>query len=124
MWLRCITGNRSDRRGLTRIIDRTRAPLGLDRVKTIFGNRKRPCRRKLREGRYEVVVETPTYDLTVFNVHYGKLTLKIYTKGERVLRIEVIVHNSKELLRNILDSSLRWTNSTSKTFAPFVPSRD
>jgi hypothetical protein len=24
-------------------------------------------------------------------------TLKIYTKGERVLRIEVIVHNTKEL---------------------------
>lgn len=79
------------------VIDRTRAPLGLDRVKTIFGNRKRPCRRKLREGRYGVVVETPTYDLTVFKVHYGKLTLKIYSKGERVLRIEVIVHNTKEL---------------------------
>ena len=43
------------------------------------------------------MVETPTYDLTVFKVHYGKLTLKIYTKGERVLRIEVIVHNTKEL---------------------------
>jgi len=66
-------------------------------VKTIFGNRKRPCRRKLRDGRYGVVVETPAYDLTVFKVHYGKLTLKIYTKGERVLRIEVIVHNAKEL---------------------------
>jgi hypothetical protein len=79
------------------LIDRTRAPLGLDRVKTIFGNRKRPCRRKLRGGRYGVVVETPAYDLTVFKVHYGKLTLKIYTKGERVLRIEVIVHNTKEL---------------------------
>lgn len=79
------------------LIDRTRVPLGLDRVKTIFGNRKRPCRRKLREGRYGVVVETPTYDLTVFKVHYGKLTLKIYSKGERVLRVEVIVHNTKEL---------------------------
>jgi hypothetical protein len=80
------------------LIDRTRAPLGLDRVKTIFGSRKRPCRRKLREGRYGVVVETPAYDLTVFKVHYGKLTLKIYTKGERVLRVEVIVHNTKELV--------------------------
>ena len=79
------------------LIDRTRVPLSLDRVKTIFGNRKRPCRRKLRDGRYGVVVETPTYDLTVFKVHYGKLTLKIYTKGERVLRIEVIAHNTKEL---------------------------
>jgi hypothetical protein len=79
------------------LIDRTRAPLDLDRIKTIFGNRKRPCRRKLSEGRYGVMVETPAYDLTVFKVHYGRLTLKIYTKGERVLRIEVIVHNSKEL---------------------------
>jgi len=79
------------------LIDRTRAPLNLNRVKTVFGSKKRPCRRKLREGRYGVVVKTPTYDLTVFKVHYGKLTLKIYTKGECVLRIEVIVHNTKEL---------------------------
>lgn len=33
--------------------------------------------------------------MTIFKVHYGKMTLKIYTKGERVLRIEVIVHNTK-----------------------------
>jgi len=43
-----------------------------------------------------VVVETPTYDLTVFKVHYGKMTLKIYSKGARVLRVEVIVHNTRE----------------------------
>jgi hypothetical protein len=71
--------------------------LDLAQVKTIFGTKKRPCRRKLQHGRYEVAVETPAYNLTVFKVHYGKLTLKIYTKGERVLRIEVIVHNTKEL---------------------------
>src|SRR5467141_3981557 len=41
-------------------------------------------------------VETPAYDVTIFKVHYGKMTLKIYTKGERVLRIEVIVHNTKD----------------------------
>ena len=29
-------------------------------------------------------------------VHYGKLTLKIYTKGECVLRIEAIIHNTKQ----------------------------
>lgn len=79
------------------LIDRTRAPLHLAQVKTIFGTKKRPCRRKLQHGRYEVAVETPAYNLTVFKVHYGKLTLKIYTKGERVLRIEVMVHNTKEL---------------------------
>ena len=66
------------------LIDRTRKALDLDQVKTIFGCRKRPCWRKLRQARYGVVVETPTYDLTVFKVHFGKLTLKIYTKGERV----------------------------------------
>jgi hypothetical protein len=39
---------------------------------------------------------SPTYDLTVFQVHYGKMTLKIYTKGACVLRVEVIVHHAKE----------------------------
>ena len=79
------------------LIDRTRATLDLNKIKTILGYKKRPCRKKLREGRYEVIVETPEYGLTVFKVHYGKLTLKMYTKGECVLRIEVIVHNTKEL---------------------------
>lgn len=79
------------------LIDRTRATLDLNKIKTILGYKKRPCRKTLREGRYEVIVETPEYGLTVFKVHYGKLTLKIYTKGECVLRIEAIVHNTKEL---------------------------
>ena len=43
------------------------------------------------------MVERPSYDLTVFKIHCGKLTLKMYSKGERVLRIEVIVHNAREL---------------------------
>jgi len=37
------------------------------------------------------------YDLTVFKVHFGKLTLKMYDKGDRVLRVEVIVNNIEEL---------------------------
>jgi hypothetical protein len=45
----------------------------------------------------EVVVETPAYDLTIFKLHFGKLTLKAYTKGECALRFEAIVHNAKEL---------------------------
>jgi hypothetical protein len=79
------------------LIDRTRGPLDLDRVKTIFGDKKRPHgdTRKKNPTRWGVVVEKPTYDVTVFKVHYGKMTLKIYTKGERVLRTEVIVHNTK-----------------------------
>jgi hypothetical protein len=48
------------------------------------------------------VIETPRYDLTLFKLHFGRLTLrrltlKGYTKGERVLRFEAIVHNTKEL---------------------------
>ena len=79
-------------------IDRTRARLTVKRLKTIFGVKCRPHRdRKDKAPRLEVVVETPAYDLTIFKLHFGKLTLKVYTKGERVLRFEAIVHNTKEL---------------------------
>lgn len=81
------------------LIDRTRASLDLDKVKTILGYQRRPWKKKFRKGRYEIIVEKPEYGLTVFKVHYGLLTLKMYTKGERVLRIEAIVHNTKELPR-------------------------
>jgi hypothetical protein len=79
------------------LIDRSRAALDLGRVKTIFGDKKRPhCdTRKKNPTRWGVVVEKPAYDVTIFKVHYGKMTLKIYSKGEHVLRIEVIVHNTK-----------------------------
>ncbi len=80
------------------LIDRTRARLDVKRLKTIFGVKGRPHRnRKGAPPRLEVVVETPQYDLVIFKIHFGKLTLKVYTKGERVLRIEAIVHNTKEL---------------------------
>ena len=75
------------------VIDRTRAALDVKTVKTIFGR----SRRGQQESRWEVVVERPSYDLTVFKIHCGKLTLKIYSKGERVLRIEAIVHNTRVL---------------------------
>ncbi len=80
------------------LIDRTRARLNVKRLKTLFGMKTRPYRkRKGKAPRCEVVVETPSYDLTIFKLHFGKLTLKMYTKGERVLRIEAIVHNTQAL---------------------------
>jgi hypothetical protein len=81
------------------LIDRSRAPLGLKTIKTILGYRHRPKYRprKKRPAEWQVAVERPTYDLTIFKLHCGKLTLKIYTKGERVLRIEAIAHNTQEL---------------------------
>jgi hypothetical protein len=83
-----------------KLIDRTRAPLQLEQLKTIFGFSHRPQRRITRgRERPEVAktVQAPRYDLTVFKIHWGNLTLKIYDKGARVLRIEVVVHNAKEL---------------------------
>jgi hypothetical protein len=81
------------------VIDRTRAPLNIKTVKTIFGYTHRPFSHhgKKNPPRFEVVVERPVYDLTVFKVHFGKLTVKMYSKGERVLRIEAIAHNTKQL---------------------------
>ena len=75
------------------VIDRTRSKLDMRCLKTIFGSKHRPHARKIRH-RFEVIVEKPAYDLTVFKVHFDRLTLKIYSKGERVLRIESITHNA------------------------------
>jgi hypothetical protein len=79
------------------LIDRTRARLNVKRLKTIFGRKGRPHRDRKVKPRLEAVLETPTYDLTIFKLHFGKLTLKGYTKGECALRFEAIVHNTKEL---------------------------
>jgi len=82
------------------VIDRTRAPLNLKMLKTIFGSKHRPLfqwKKRRTSPRCEAVVERPVYDLTIFKIHFGKLTIKMYSKGERVLRIEVIVHNTKQL---------------------------
>ena len=79
------------------MIDRTRARLDIPQLKTIFGAKKRPQKNRKKKARLEVVVERPAYNLTVLKLHFGKLTLKAYTKGERVLRFEAIVHNTAEL---------------------------
>ena len=80
-----------------RMVDRTRARLDVRQVRTLFGMTRRPKWRWKRRPRLEVVLETPVYDLTVFKLHFGKLTLKAYTKGEHVLRFEVVVHNTHDL---------------------------
>ena len=81
------------------LIDRSRVLLDLQTVKTILGYQRRPKFhwRKKKSTQWEVTVEKPAYDLTIFKLHCGKLTLKIYTKGESVLRIEVVVHNTQQL---------------------------
>ena len=100
------------------LIDRLRQRLDLRSLKTLFGRKHRPCRRQPRlemslerpvydltvfkvhwgaKGASPVVKAGEVYDLTVFKVHWGRLTLKVSTKGERLLRIEAIVHNTAEL---------------------------
>lgn len=78
------------------LIERTRQFLDVRTLRTIFGYKYRPHHRK-RAFRIERVVEQPAYDLRVFKVHFGPLTLKIYDKGARVLRMEAIAHNVKGL---------------------------
>ena len=81
-------------------IDRTRRVLDVPTLKTIFGRKHRPHllrRAGATTPRIERVVDASHYDVTVFKVHFGRLTLKVYDKGARVLRIEVIAHSVKEL---------------------------
>ena len=81
------------------LVDRNRARLGLRQIRTIFGTQGRHLRARTgqRASRLTVTLERPVDSLTVFKLHFGQLTLKGYTKGERVLRFEAIVHNTKEL---------------------------
>lgn len=79
------------------LIDRTRNLLDVPRLKTIFGRKNRPHKTRLRSGRLEKILDRSVHNLTVFKLHFGRLTLKMYDKGERVLRIELIVNNTAEL---------------------------
>jgi hypothetical protein len=80
-----------------RVCERTRARLDVPRLKTLFGAKRRPHRDRKKPATLAAVVETPSYDLTWFKLTFGRLGLKAYTKGERVLRIEATCHNAAEL---------------------------
>src|ERR1700738_60807 len=79
------------------VVDRTRSRLDVPKIRTIFGTAQRPRRTRKHSSMIEAAIETPTFDLPVFQLHFGRLTGKAYTKGERVLRFEAIAHNTAEL---------------------------
>ena len=80
------------------VVDRTRARLDVPKLRTLFGVGQRPRWHGADlSPRQAVVIERPRWNLTLFKVHFGLLTLKGYTKGEHVLRFEAIVHNTKAL---------------------------
>jgi hypothetical protein len=77
-----------------KLIDRTRAPLDIKTLETIFGRRHRPPTKKQpRAGRSgcEVAkeVDASSWDVTVWRVRWGSVVLKVYDKAGRVLRVEV-----------------------------------
>jgi hypothetical protein len=81
-----------------RLVGRTRTRLDIPTVRTLFGAKSRPHRdRKTGHAAVAAVLETPRYGLTVFKTHFGLSTLKAYTKGEHVLRLEAITHNTTGL---------------------------
>lgn len=81
------------------VVDRTRTRLDVPTLRTLFGVGHRPHRGPGADlsPRQAVVIERPRWNLTLFKVHFGLLTLKGYTKGEHVLRFEAIVHNTRTL---------------------------
>jgi hypothetical protein len=86
-------------RAFDTVVDRTRIRLDVPRLRTLFGVGHRPHRGAGADlsPRQAVVIERPRWNLTLFKVHFGLLTLKGYTKGEHVLRFEAIVHNTRAL---------------------------
>jgi hypothetical protein len=91
------SGSRLDR-VFEAMVDRTRSRLDIPKVRTLFGHKGRPHRKGGDlSSRQAVVIETPRWDLTIFKVHFGLLTLKAYSKGEHVLRFEAVVHNTRQL---------------------------
>jgi hypothetical protein len=77
------------------LIERIWPALDVPRLKTIFGRDKRP---HLNAGRgLEKRIEHAEHDLTVFKLKFSRLELKMYDKGARVLRIEMIARHVANL---------------------------
>lgn len=79
------------------LIDRTRRHLDAKTLRTIFGYKHRPHHRKQKSPQLARILDQSAYDLTVFKLHFGPMTLKLYDKGPRVLRVEAIAHNTNGL---------------------------
>jgi len=75
-----------------RIIDQTRRTLTPRTIRTIFGRTRTYYRHHI-----EVRIEALEHDVIVVKVRFGTLTLKMYNKNGRVLRIECISANTSHL---------------------------
>lgn len=91
-----VSGQRMQRLFET-IIDRTRSRLTIPKLRTMFGTKQRPRTPGGLSRKVAAEIETPSYNLTIFKLHFGALTLKGYTKGDHVLRFEAVCHNTRAL---------------------------
>lgn len=108
-----------------KIIDLTRGRLDIKRLKMIFGKSRRPYNHKSTASAPEVCIETPDYNLTIFKIHFGRLTVKLYDKGERTLRAEVVVHNTKDLkCKRGIDSFGEIVNKLETIMGSFLSNLD
>ena len=116
------------------LIDRTRQYLDVPRLCTIFGYKTRPHNRRGKKSkRLQRILDQSAYDLTVFKLHFGPMTLKLYDKGARVLRVEAIAHNTKSLrcgklieklpimLNKLQDMAIGFLNVVQAAHRSFLP---
>jgi hypothetical protein len=113
-----------------KLFERIYAPLTAGLLQPVHGDaRLQDARRPRYRARrhtapaWEVSVEKPVYDLTIVTRHCGRLTLKIYTKGERVLRVEAMAHNTRDLdCGRVLDRLPRIVHELKDILERFVDS--
>lgn len=79
------------------IIDKNRSILDIRKVRKILGANNRPLFKKGKRKEAKITVEKPDYNLTVFKITFDLYIVKIYSKGERVLRFEATVNNARKM---------------------------
>ena len=111
-----------------RMVDRTRARLDVPQLRTPFGAKQRPRRtsRRIAGARLAIVLETPEYDLTVFKLHFGNLTLQAYPKASAcfasklsftIPAIWAVVGSSHASPKSLPDWKTSWNASSPRSIA-------
>jgi hypothetical protein len=116
------------------LIERTRQYMDVPKLCTIFGYKTRPHNRRGKKSkRLQRILDQSAYDLTVFKLHFGPMTLKLYDKGPQVLRVEAIAHNTKGLrcgklieklpimLNKLQDMAIGFLNVVQAAHRSFLP---
>jgi hypothetical protein len=116
------------------LIDRSRQYLDVPKLCTLFGYKNRPHHRQGKKSkRLQRILDQSAHDLTVFKLHFGPMTLKLYDKGPRLLRVEAIAHNTKALrcgkvleklpimLNKLQDMAIGFLNVVQAAHRSFLP---